>query len=384
MRAVVRLALNDVRLTLKDKPAFFWLLLTPLAMMAFFGAMHMSNGAAPKVALTVIDRDGGWMAEAFAKELAGPGVALDLVPPTGADAALAKHPRRWIELPNGFTESVLAGRQQKLRIETDKEAPADASRAAEVLTARAIVRTLGRLAELKQSGTPPTPEALEALKSRPPLVALAVDTAGRGTAVPSGTEQSVPGTLTFCVLMMTLIYGAIFLTIEKREGMLWRQLSLPVGRGTLFAGKVAGRLLIAAMQIAVLVLAGRYLFHVRMGHAPFGLAALLLSYAFAVAGIATFLGAVLKNPEQASAVGWLASMVMGAMGGCWWPAEVMPGWLRTASHVFPTAWAMDAFHALISFGKSGSAVALPCVVLIGFGVVFSAWGAFKLDATVGA
>ena len=111
---------------------------------------------------------------------------------------------------------------------------------------------------------------------------------------------------------------------------------------------------------------------------------MLLSYAFAVAGIATFLGAVLKNPEQASAVGWLSSMVMGAMGGCWWPAEVMPRWLRTASHVFPTAWAMDAFHALISFGKSGSAVALPCVVLIGFGVIFSAWGAFKLDATAGA
>jgi ABC-type multidrug transport system permease subunit len=66
------------------------------------------------------------------------------------------------------------------------------------------------------------------------------------------------------------------------------------------------------------------------------------------------------------------------MGGCWWPSEVMPEWLQRSAHVFPTAWAMDGFHALISFGRGFPAVALPCAVLLGFGAAFSWIGARRL------
>jgi ABC-2 type transport system permease protein len=149
----------------------------------------------------------------------------------------------------------------------------------------------------------------------------------------------------------------------------------------IFAGKVLGRVIIAVVQLTLLVAAGRFLFRLDFGRSPAGLATLLACYAFAVAAIATFLGAILANPEQASTVGWLSSTVMGAMGGCWWPAEVMPGWLRTASHVFPTAWAMDGLHALISFGRGFESVVLPAAVLAGFGVGFAWLAARRLDVT---
>jgi ABC-type multidrug transport system permease subunit len=234
---------------------------------------------------------------------------------------------------------------------------------------------------MKSMKRPMSAESYDTLRARPPLVVLDVATAGHGTAVPQGVAQSVPGIMSFTVLMMTLIYGAVFLTIEKREGMLKRQLTLPVSRMTILGGKVLGRLFIAIFQIAILVAAGRFLFRLDFGESAAALVAVLLSYAFAVAGIATFLGAVVENPEQASIIGWLSSMVMAAMGGCWWPAEVMPSWLRTAAHVFPTTWAMDAFHALISFGRGLEAVLVPCAALVGFGVLFSWAGARKLRAS---
>src|SRR5262249_21943616 len=158
----------------------------------------------------------------------------------------------------------------------------DYGRAAEVVVARAIVRTLARVAEMKQSGTAFGLSSYDALRARPPRIALVSSTAGHGTAV-RGFEQSVPRNMTFTVMMMTLIYGAVYLTIEKREGMLKRQLTLPVSRETLFAGKVAGRVLIALAQIAILVAAGRFLFHLDFGRSPAGLAILLLAYAFAIA-----------------------------------------------------------------------------------------------------
>jgi ABC-type multidrug transport system permease subunit len=371
------LAANDVRLTVRDRVALFWLALLPIFLMWLFGSMG-GGGGTPKVSLTIIDRDGGWLAGAFAKELDGPNVALAVFRGAETEGPEAKKATRWIELPPGFTENALAGKQQRLKIAASDDAKADFSRAAEVVVIRAIVRTLARVSEMKQSGVPMGVGAYDTLRARPPIIALEVKNVGHGTAVPQGVAQSVPGIMSFTVLMMTLIYGAVFLTIEKREGMLKRQLTLPISRTTILAGKVLGRVFVAMFQIAILVAAGRFIFHLDFGHSAVALAALLLSYAFAVAGIATFLGAILANPEQASVIGWLSSMVMAAMGGCWWPSEVMPGWLREAAHIFPTTWAMDGFHALISFGGGFEAIALPCAALIGFGVLFSCIGARRL------
>jgi ABC-type multidrug transport system permease subunit len=373
--------MNDVRLTARDRAAAFWMLLLPVFLIWFFGRMGGGGGPA-KVALTVIDRDGGWLAQSFAKELDGPGVALVVLRGVDADTEAAKKATRWLELPVEFTSNALSGKQQRLKIETGEDAQSDYSRAAEVVVARAIARTLARVVEMKQSGAPLSADAYDALRARPPIVTLVTSMAGHGTAVPSGVAQSVPGIMTFTVLMMTLIYGAVFLTIEKREGMLKRQLTLPISRTTILSGKVLGRVFVAMLQIAILVIAGRFLFHLDFGHSAAALFALLIGYAFAVAGISTFLGAILANPEQASIVGWLASMVMAAMGGCWWPSEVMPEWLRQAAHVFPTTWAMDGLHALISFGRGFEAVVLPCAVLVGFGAVFSWVGARKLQTSV--
>jgi len=167
----------------------------------------------------------------------------------------------------------------------------------------------------------------------------------------------------------------VFLTVEKSEGMLRRQVMLPISRTTIFLGKLCGRLLMAAIQVVLLVLAGRFLFDISWGNTLPGLIMVLASYCLAVAGLSTLLGAVLSTPAQASSVGWIASMILAALGGCWWPAEVMPDWMRTISYALPTGWAMDAFHSLITFGHGFSELLLPSAVLTGFGIVFSALGA---------
>jgi ABC-type multidrug transport system permease subunit len=381
VKKIFLLALNDVRLTARDRASFFWMLLLPIVMMWLFGQMGGGGQGPSKFSLTVVDRDGGWVARAFVAELSTGNVELKELSPADADATPRKV--RTLVLPKGFTASVLAGKQQVLRLEKDKNASSDFSRAAEVHIIRAIARTLSLLVEMKESGTlsgaAPDVE-FQKLKAREPLVRLEVSTAGHGRAVPSGRAQSVPGILTMIVLMMTVIYGGVFLTIEKRDGMLRRQVSLPIGRAGLLAGKLGGRLMVAGLEIALLLIAGRFLFGVDFGPSLPGLLLLLASYAFAVAGLATLLGAVLRTPEQASAIGWIISMVMAAMGGCWWPSEVVPRWLWSVAHVFPTTWAMDAFHALISFGRGIDAVLLPSAALLAFGAVFSALGARYLSA----
>jgi ABC-2 type transport system permease protein len=375
-RQIVVLAGNDLRLAARDRAAFIWMLLLPLALMWMFGSMNR-GGPPPKASLGVEDRDGGWLARALVKELAGERIELTELRP--GSPASQEAPARTLIIPQGFTANALAGRQQTLRLEKSSGASEEFSLAAEAHIVRAIVRIVGRLAEVgPAAANDPQGEAQRrtfvALGSRPPLVSVAVSTAGGGHPVPQGFAQSVPGTLTMTVLMMTLIYGAVFLTLEKRQGMIRRQATLPLPRGAVYLGKLAGRLLIAGAQAVLLLLAGRFLFHVSWGSSPGGLALLLGSYLLAVAALSTFLGAILSTPEQASAVGWISSMILAALGGCWWPSEVMPRWLWRASHVLPTPWAMDGFHALISFGHGIEAILVPSSVLLGFAALFAVLG----------
>jgi ABC-type Na+ efflux pump permease subunit len=375
VRQVWRLALNDLRLTVKDRPAAFWLLLFPVFLMWVFGRMGGGPPGTPRVAMAVIDEDGGWLARAFVGELRGE--RLELRETTRREYEASDERVRCLVIPPGFTAGVLAGAQQRLRLEREGGSSEAFGLAGQAAAVRASARTLGRLVQMRHAGegAEAALAEFEALAEAPRAVSLRVSAAGSGRPVPRGYAQSVPGMLTMIVLMMTLIYGAVFLTIEKRDGMLRRQASLPLGRGRIFVGKLAGRLLIAALQILLLLGAGRWLFGVSWGGSPAGLALVLGAYAVAVAALATLLGAVLRSPQQASVVGWLASMLLAGLGGCWWPSEVEPAWLRTAAHVLPTAWAMDGLHALVSFGRGVEAALVPAAALLGFGAAFALLGA---------
>lgn len=365
---VLRLALNDLRLTIKDRTSLLWMVLLPLAFIWLFGQMGGDGPEELRIALNWENHDDGWLSEALLKELDSP--PLDL-----GEAADPEGRVRTLVVPEGFTAGVLAGETQTLELIAEAEADLRYGIAAQMHIVRVLTRILARLVELDLQGEVVAgPKQFDKLAQRPPLVHLSVVTAGRGRPVPAGYAQSAPGTLTMIVLMMTLIYGGVFLAQEKRSGMLRRQATLPVTRRQIFLGKLVGRILVAAGQIVLLLAFGRYFFGLSWGTSPLGLVLVLASYTLAVAGMATFLGAVVKTPDQASSIGWIASMVLAALGGCWWPSEIMPVWLRQAAHILPTTWAMDGFHALVSFGKGADAVLLPAAVLFAMGLLFTSLG----------
>lgn len=384
LRQVFALGWNDLRLTLKDRQAFIWLLLMPVGMMWIFGlAFNMGDGEEPRVYLCLDDRGSGWLGTALIAELDADQIDIrDLqAEPIEGDW----QPPWTLVLPSGMTEKVLAGESVEVRLEVDPEANQQFEMSAEFAIRRALVRVTGRLlaSELspKEDGDVEADDVVsvaavearyEELAAEAPLVTLDVSRAGRGRPVPTGFAQSVPGVLTAIVLMMTLIYGGIFLITEKNAGMLRRQLSLPIPRLAVIVGKIFGRLLIASAQIVVLLTISVFAFGIDLGNSPAGLLLLIMSYALAAASLTTLVGAFLTTTEQVSTVGWLLAMALGFLGGCWWPFEVMPPWLQTIAHGVPTTWAMKGFHSLISYGYGIESVLMPSLALLGFSAVFAA------------
>ena len=85
-----------------------------------------------------------------------------------------------------------------------------------------------------------------------------------------------------------------------------------------------------------------------------------------------FVGSVLKKEELIVGVSVLMSNMFAALGGCWWPAEIVPPAFRTLGMVSPAYWAMDVFHKVIFFGKGFDAVWPNLLVLLAFTAVFMA------------
>lgn len=391
IRRILLLGVNEIRLTFRDRSNAFWMLVMPIVFIIFFGSVIGGGQRAASdvtITLTVVDQDVSWLSRALVESLSGEDFAVTEVDATELETV--ENPVRTLVIPQGLAAAVAAGEQARIFLAPEPDSNSQATIVAELHIARALTRLVGSLIEMKaELGED---EALDlqadrlaqvrALADRPPLVIVDSTYAGRGRPVPAGFGQAVPGMMTQFIIMMVMIAGAVYLTEEKLSGVLKRLAVAPFTPRTLIAGKLTGLVMLALVQSTVLIIAGSIIGHFKLFGAEFywgnsmaGLAIMVVCFAVAASGITLFYGAILSTPTQASAVAWLSGMVMAGLGGCWWPLEIVPGWLRTAGHIFPTAWMMDGMHQLVSFGNGVEAILPFAAILLGYGLVFGLLGA---------
>jgi ABC-type multidrug transport system permease subunit len=175
--------------------------------------------------------------------------------------------------------------------------------------------------------------------------------------------------------------GAILLVIERRQGLLRRLAYTPIPRLDVVLGKWGGKLALGFIQISFAMLAGTILFRMDWGPNLPMVLVVMAAYAGLMASVGMLLGTLARTEGQAAAIGVIASNVLAALGGCWWPIEVTPTWMQKLQLALPTGWAMDALHKLVSFETSPSA-ALPHVfvmVVCGAAVLYLTARVFRFE-----
>jgi ABC-type multidrug transport system permease subunit len=175
--------------------------------------------------------------------------------------------------------------------------------------------------------------------------------------------------------------GAILLMQERSSGLLRRLATAPISRAEIVAGKLGARLGLGVLQVAMGILAGTFIFGVDWGPDLPMVVLVLLAWAALAAAIGILVGSVVRSEGQAVGLGVTGSMVLAALGGCWWPIEITPDALQAVQKFLPTGWAMDALHRLCSF-QLGAASALPHLLAIlaaGAIVTFLAARGFRFE-----
>ncbi len=178
--------------------------------------------------------------------------------------------------------------------------------------------------------------------------------------------------ITFVFIPLLGISGLF--AYERQKGTLRRLLTTPTRPATFLLGTILGQVATALVQMLLLVGFGSAVMHLNWGHTPAALALILVATALAGAALGTLLGALTRTEGQAGGLSWLLGMLMALLGGCWYPAELFPQFVRTAAKVLPTTWAMEGMLNIVLRGQGLAGVLLPAAVLLGMAALFFAVG----------
>ncbi len=191
------------------------------------------------------------------------------------------------------------------------------------------------------------------------------------TPTPDTYQQTIPGyTVMFVFFLVAYIAGSIHQ--EKLLGALRRLVRTPVSRAELFGGKLLAAMLVGLAQVLILFGVGAVVFQLDLGDDP--LAFFLLTLALVAAATAIGLAAATTRLRGGQMVVLL--VIAALLGGCLFPLEMTPQFLRILSYLVPHSWAMSGYQDLMVRGLGLQDVFPQILILAGFTVLFS-WVALR-------
>jgi linearmycin/streptolysin S transport system permease protein len=378
---------SALRRLARDRLAMFFVVLLPVVIIAIIG-ITFGDAASERLPVGVVDQGTGPLGTDLRAGLDASG-ALD--PRAYADTdALRKAVRRGVVaagvvVPAGYDQGLRAGRDAEVIFVVDqtRQAPAPVRSAVAAVVARQAAQVRAARFAAQETGVrfDTALARARALSDTQPQVRVEATTVGgRTDALPAGFNYTAPANLVLFVFITSLA-GAAALIEARRLGVTRRLVATPTTVATVLVGEALGRFAVALLQGLIIFGVGWLVFGVDWGDPP---AALLLTVTFALVatGVGMLLGSVLRNAEQATSIGPPVGIALGMLGGCMWPLAIVPEPMRIAGHLFPQAWAMDAFIALIARNTGLAGITRELAVLAAFAAVFLTLATWRLRRTL--
>ena len=419
MSNIVTMAMKDIRLLCRDRLSLFFIVLWPLTMAVFFGAMFSGLSSGPEsVPVALVDEDRTAASERFAARLEDSelltvertsteqgldllrqgrtAVLLTLGPGFGAalDNPFVATPR--IDMAVDPTQMAVAGMIRGLLVEAAGE---DLS---------ALIADSDRMAALNATNRlgiealPPSAARDEFLTflDLTPRISSLIEELGIGGSTTAAARGGAPIEIvratieaermgptnaystSFPQAMIWALIGgsaafSLSLTVERSRGTLLRLLVSPTTSRQVLASKALAALTTSVATTTALIALGIVAFGVAPTSYPL-LALAVLCGAICFAGLTMAFSVIGKTEGGTSGVSWGAMLPMSLLGGVMFPLFLMPQWMQYLSNVSPMKWALLALEGAVWRGFTFLEMLLPCGVLVLIGAAAFGFGASRL------
>ena len=386
MRAAWLICAKDLRSRLRDRSAILIGVVVPLGLAFIFNSIFSGvSGASDVISLGVVNADHGAVSQQFTGQV---------LPAVGRSGLIAIHPEPTVAqaralaakgtlaavivIPAGFSARVQAGRPASMQVIGNVDAPISTEVARSITESFAADLNRIRLsvATVAAATTPLSPAQIQALAARAAAAAapVAVNDVSAQTKELDQKSFFAAGMAVF-FLFFTVQFGVTSLLEERNEGTLARLLAAPVSRASILGGKLLTSFLLGIISMAVLVVATTVLFGAAWGN-PFGVAVLIVTAIMAATGIMALIATLARNAEQAANWQSVTAVILGLIGGTFFPVSQAPGILSRLTFVAPQAWFLRGLGDLRGAGVP--AVWTPALAMLAFAAVTGAVALFRL------
>ena len=374
---------KDLRQRFRDRSVLLLAFVVPIGLALVFDLLFggLADGSLGDVELGVVDLDRGEVGRAFTEGflpdvvgfLEEDGTRVEITRPGTVEQARAAVEEDRIDaaivLPAGLTAALHDAEPADLEVisHADRRLVGDV---AESLTDLFAQRVEGQLAAgvLAQRLQLPPDRAAEFAAS----VGTVQGRVGLDSSPVAG-RQLDPSTylaagMAVFFLFFTVQFGVLGYLEERRDGTLPRLLSAPIARWQVLGAKTVTSLVVGVVSVATLMLVAVPLLGASWGD-PVAVAALVVAAVLAATSLVAAVATMARTAEQANVWQSILAIVLGMLGGAFFPIQGGPGWLASLSLLTPHAWFLRGLATLSDPAAGLGDVLRPLGALLAFALV---------------
>ena len=385
MNAIWTIAMKDLKLLLRNRAAFFWVLGFPILIALFFGSISGGGKRAP-LSIAIVDLDGTDYSRAIAARLrASDALAVEDASLDSARTSVRKGDRvAYVALHAGAGKSFGFGSDSTggIEIGVDPRRTAEKEYLRGLVTAALFETMRGSFssgygkrqieANLESLDADPTLDTAAKARTREFYRSLetfltVLDSSGFDTGAAtaggggpnirvvevaetdsgprSAFEVTFPSSIAWALIGVCMSF-AISIVSERVTGTFLRLRLAPVSRSQVLAGKGLACFLASIASVSALLAIGIALFHVRVSN-PAMLAAAIAASAFCFTGLMMLVSTLGRTHQSVSGAGWAIMLVMSMTGGGMIPLIAMPAWMQSVSNFSLVKWAVLSVEASV-------------------------------------
>jgi len=166
--------------------------------------------------------------------------------------------------------------------------------------------------------------------------------------IPNATQQSVPAWIVFGMFFIIIPMSTIYIN-ERKQNTLLRLHSMNVSLLGMTLTKSIPYFIINQLQVWIMIAVGMFIvpfFDTPPLEINGSLGAIIevsIGLSLSAIGISTLIAVSANSSEQATTIGGISNILLGAIGGVMVPKFIMPESMQKIAELSPMSWGLDGF-----------------------------------------